>query len=93
HEMADHNPDDLSTQMALASAYAQSGEYDAALRTYRRALKKRTMSPAMLEVIADELSDIEAEAAHLPRFHQVLGDLYMKQGRYKDAIDEYNKIG
>ena len=93
HEMADRNPDDLSTQMALAAAYAQSGEYDAALRTYRRTLKKRSMSPAMLDVIAEELSDIEAEASNLPRFHQVLGDLYMKQGRYQEAIDEYNKIG
>lgn len=79
--------------MALASAYAQSGEYDSALRVYRRALKKRNLSLAMLEVIADEISDLEADAADLPRFHQVLGDLYMKQGRYKDAIDEYNKIG
>jgi tetratricopeptide (TPR) repeat protein len=51
------------------------------------------MSPAMLDVIAEELSDIEAEASNLPRFHQVLGDLYMKQGRYQEAIDEYNKIG
>ncbi|HUP27807.1 MAG TPA: tetratricopeptide repeat protein, partial [Chloroflexia bacterium] len=91
--MAERNPEDLSTLMALASAFTQSGELDSALRVYRRILKKRTISPGILSMVADEIDDLASEAGNLPRYHQVLGDLYMKQGRYKEAIEEYNKMG
>ncbi len=91
-ELAQDNPDDISTHMALATAYTQSGEIDAALRVYRRILKKQSVTPAILQMIADELGDLEPEMSGHPRYHQVLGDLLMKQGLYQDAIKEYNKI-
>jgi|GEM_PF-4871134 len=92
-EMTNRNPDDLSAHMALAAAYTQAGELDPALRVYRRLLKKRNLSTTMMQMIADELAEFERDARGQPRFHQVLGDLYMKQGLYREAIEEYNKIG
>jgi pentatricopeptide repeat protein len=93
HELVTYNPEDMGAHMALAAAYTQAGELDAALRVYRRMLKKRNKVPAyMLQIIAEELADFEDEFGDKPRFHQVRGDLYMKQGRFREAVEEYNKI-
>jgi tetratricopeptide (TPR) repeat protein len=87
------NPTDVGAHMALASAYAQVGDVDTQLRVYRRVLKKPGVSNKILRLIAEELSDYEADLTGHPHFHQVRGDLYMKQNRFQEAIEEYNKIG
>jgi tetratricopeptide (TPR) repeat protein len=87
------NPTDVGAHMALASAYAQVGDIDTQLRVYRRVLKKPGVSNKILRLIAEELSDYEADLTGHPHFHQVRGDLYMKQNRFQEAIEEYNKIG
>jgi len=87
------NPTDVGAHMALASAYAQVGDIDTQLRVYRRVLKKPGVSNKILRLIAEELSDYEADLSGHPHFHQVRGDLYMKQNRFQEAIEEYNKIG
>jgi hypothetical protein len=86
------NPNDIGAHMALALAYTQVGDLDTALRVYRRILKKRKISPGVLQLIIEELADFEAEATGRAHFHQVRGDLYMKQGRFQEAVQEYNKI-
>ncbi len=92
-ELVTYSPQDMGAHMALAAAYTQAGNLDAALRVYRRMLKKRNNVPAyMLQIIAEELADFEDEFGDRPRFHQVRGDLYMKQGRFREAVEEYNKI-
>ena len=90
--MVTANPNDIGAHMALALAYTQVGDLDTSLRVYRRILKKRTISPGILQLIVEELSDFEADANGRPHFHQVRGDLYMKQGRFHEAVQEYNKI-
>jgi pentatricopeptide repeat protein len=92
-ELVTYSPEDMGAHMALAAAYTQAGNLDAALRVYRRMLKKRNNVPTyMLQIIAEELADFEGEFGDRPRFHQVRGDLYMRQGRFREAIEEYNKI-
>jgi hypothetical protein len=86
------NPGDVGAHMALALAYTQVGDLDTALRVYRRILKKRAITPGVLQLIIEELSDLEGEANGRAHFHQVRGDLYMKQGRFQEAVQEYNKI-
>jgi tetratricopeptide (TPR) repeat protein len=90
--MVTANPNDIGAHMALALAYTQVGDLDTSLRVYRRILKKRTISPGILQLIVEELSDFEADANGRAHFHQVRGDLYMKQGRFHEAVQEYNKI-
>lgn len=85
-------PEDLGAHMALAVAYAQAGYLDHSMYEYRRLLQNRHVPTSMLQMIADQLADLEDEAGNLVRYHQALGDLYMKQGRHPEAIEEYNKI-
>jgi hypothetical protein len=91
-ELLAGKPDDLGAHLALAVAYSQSGHLDHALYEYRQLLKRRQVPVPMLQMIEEQLSDLEEEAGSQARFHQVRGDLYMKQGRYQEAIEEYNKL-
>jgi Tetratricopeptide repeat len=91
-KMVKEKPDDLGAHMALAVAYAQAGYMEHAMHEYGRLLKNRQVPAPMLQLISDLLSDVEDEATGSVRFHQARGDLYMKQGRYQEAIEEYNKI-
>ena len=83
---------DMGTQLAMASAYAQSGDFDAALRVYRKLIRRPTTSTTMLRMIGDDLTDIEDVASYLPRYYQVMGDLLLRLGRHREAIEAYNKL-
>jgi len=86
-------PNDMGAHLALASAYTQAGEVDTALRVYRRMLRKPYVSDNILNMIQDELHDLEDQAHQYPRYYQVRGDLLVRQGHRREAIDEYNKLG
>jgi hypothetical protein len=86
------NPQDIGAHMALASAYAQAEDIDSALRVYRRIIKKPTTSETMLKMIWDDLSDLGPQAQHLPRYHQLSGDLLLRLGRHREAIEAYNRL-
>ena len=87
-----NNPQDMGAHMALASAYAQVEDFDSALRIYRRIIKKPTTSGTMLKMIWDDLSDLSPQAQHLPRYHQLSGDLLLRLGRHREAVEAYNKL-
>jgi Flp pilus assembly protein TadD len=91
-EMVTQHPDDLGAQMALAAAYAQRGDVATELRVYRRVLRKSNVSANLMNVINEELADCEEEMSGHPQFHQARGDLLMRQGRFQEAINEYNKL-
>jgi tetratricopeptide (TPR) repeat protein len=86
------NPQDIGAHMALASAYAQSEDLDSALRVYRRIIKKSSTSGTMLKMIWDDLSDLNPPAQHLPRYHQLSGDLLLRLGRHREAVEAYNRL-
>ncbi len=89
----DRYPQDMGAHLALASAYTQAGDIDTALRIYRRMLRKSYVSENVLRMVQDELADLEDLAHQYPRYHQVRGDLLVRQGQRTEAIDEYNKLG
>lgn len=91
-QIVEANPDDIGAHMALAAGYSQLGDLSTTLRVYRRVLRRRTIPAMFLSLIAEELNDYERELQGNPHYHQVRGDLYMKQGRHQEAILEYNKI-
>ncbi|MDQ3704558.1 MAG: hypothetical protein M3437_04920 [Chloroflexota bacterium] len=91
-QLVEANPDDIGAHMALAAGYSQLGDLSTTLRVYRRVLRKRNVPPMFLSLIAEELNDYEREMQGDAHYHQVRGDLYMKQGRHQEAIQEYNKI-
>ena len=87
-----NNPQDIGAHMALASAYAQAEDFDSALRLYRRIIKKPTTSETMLKMIWDDLSELGPQAQHLPRYHQLSGDLLLRLGRHREAVEAFNKL-
>ena len=91
-QVVEANPDDIGAHMALAAGYSQLGDLNTTLRVYRRVMRKRSVPAMFLSLIAEELNDYEPEMQGNAHYHQVRGDLYMKQGRHQEAIQEYNKI-
>lgn len=85
-------PNDPGAHMALAVAYSQSGHVEHAMNQFKWLLKLRQVPAPILQMVEEQLTDMESEASSFPRFHQVRGDLYMKQGRFQDAIEEYNRV-
>jgi pentatricopeptide repeat protein len=91
-ELLEKNPQDIGSYMAMATAYADAGELESALRVYRRMIKRPGVSATLLGMVDEELEELRQSAEHLPRYHQARGDLYLKLGRHREAIDEYNKV-
>ena len=91
-QLVEENPDDVGAHMALAAGYSQLGDLNTTLRVYRRVLRRRNIPAMFLSLIAEELNDYEREMQGNAHYHQARGDLYMKQGRHQEAIQEYNKI-
>ncbi|HET9492710.1 MAG TPA: hypothetical protein VFR15_00600 [Chloroflexia bacterium] len=91
-ELMEKNPEDIGSYMAMATAYVNSGEFESALRVYRRMIKRPGVSATLLNMVDEELEELGATAGDLPRYHQVRGDLFLKLGRHREAIDEYNKL-
>jgi thioredoxin-like negative regulator of GroEL len=85
-------PNDQGARIALAVAYTQAGHLEHALYEYRRLLQLRDISAPMLHMLDEQLVDVAEQADGMARFHQLRGDLYMKQGRFQDAIEEYNRV-
>ena len=85
-------PQDVGAHMALAVGYSQSGYYDHALYEFQRLLQQRHIPGPILQLITDRLDDIERETGYAARLHQLRGDILMKEGRFQEAIEEYNKI-
>jgi len=56
-------------------------------------LRKPNVSENVLGMIQDELTDLQDQAQQYPRYYQVRGDLLVRQGHRREAIDEYNKLG
>ena len=91
-ELMEKNPQDVGSYMAMATAYVNSGEFESALRVYRRLIKRPGVSATMLNMVDEELEELKGSAGEMPRYHQVRGDLFLKLGRHREAIDEYNKV-
>jgi hypothetical protein len=68
------------------------GDVVTELRIYRRVLRKPNVSTNIMRLISEEITDCEDEMSGHPQLHQVRGDLYMRQGRFQEAIAEYNKL-
>lgn len=72
-----------------ATALWRAGDPEAALEEYRRVLAS---SPEAAEQVAEGLKDLMRAYPDLPAAHRVLGDAYMRSGRFQQAIEEYNWV-
>jgi len=85
----EQKPKDSETRLALARAYRDQEQIKLALEQY--GMLKRTKAKLLSEVI----SDIETVVASRPdnlEAHELLADLYVKDGQLQKAVDRYRWI-
>jgi hypothetical protein len=83
------DPQNHALRLSVARAGGQLGMSDFALQQYRYMIKQNLL----LDQIEDDLQDLILDADDrqiLRRLHRTLGDVYTKQGRLAEAIDEYS---
>ncbi len=83
-------PTNEGLRLQLARACAEQGEFDESVEHYRKLVKTGTAGLED-EFVADLQSWMgrEQDPKRLHRLHRLLGDVYMKQGLYQQAISEY----
>ncbi|HZS78324.1 MAG TPA: tetratricopeptide repeat protein [Ktedonobacteraceae bacterium] len=84
------SPESLSTKERLIRGYQHQlvGDYDEAMQEYRIIIRN---APELLEEV---ISNVRALLKLAPRYsagYRVLGDAYMRQGEYLQAMEAYNK--
>jgi tetratricopeptide (TPR) repeat protein len=83
------NPRDLDANLELGNAYYRQKEYQQALNYFATSVKLADKNG--LDAIVTRLQDMSDIGQSVPRYHRVLGDAYMKQGKNSWAISEYSK--
>jgi tetratricopeptide (TPR) repeat protein len=80
----------LSPQQRLLRGYQHqlAGDYDEAMREYRVIIKS---SPELLGEIVSNMRALLKLAPGYAAGYRVLGDAYMRQGEYLQAMEAYNK--
>ena len=83
------DPDNDTLRLAIARMSEQTGALEQALSEYKHLLRRG----ALVDPVADDLQELLAahtDPAMLRRLHRLLGDAYMKQDRFNEAMDEYS---
>ena len=83
------DPQNHMLRLSVARAGGQLGNPDFSIQQYRYLIKHN----ALLDMIVDDIQDLIADADErqlLKRLHRTLGDIYTKQGRLNEAMDEYS---
>lgn len=80
----------ISYQERLLKGYQHQlvGDYDEAMQEYRVVIRNAP------ELLADVVSNVRALLKLAPKYstgYRVLGDAYMRQGEYLQAMEAYNK--
>lgn len=83
------NPCAGSDLLTVAIRQQEAGQVDLAVEGYRELLMT---APELAESICHQLKLVLANQPDHGRAHRVLGDAYMKLGRFQMAIEEYNWV-
>jgi tetratricopeptide (TPR) repeat protein len=87
---ASSEPAPLATpDLAHATATWRAGDDEAALEEYRRLLNDQ---PDLADDVVESVRQLIEIHPDVAAAHRVLGDAYMRSGRFQQAIDEYNWV-
>ena len=81
-------PSGYPERLERARARRNTGRIDQALSDYRLVLKN---APDLLAAVMDDLNQSLDEAPDHPEIHRLLGDAYIRQGNYLQALEAYNR--
>jgi cytochrome c-type biogenesis protein CcmH/NrfG len=88
-EASDAQPTDPAARLQLATLYSETGQPDDAALCYRLLLRGE---PDMLADLAAPIEQLAASYPHEPRVLRLLGDLYLRQGRYTQAMAVFQSL-
>jgi hypothetical protein len=91
HQLEADPQNDL-LRISLARIGWQIGIPDLAVQQYKYLIKHNRALDQVVDEIHDLLSDGD-EQKLTQRLHRTLGDVYTKQGRFREAIEEYSWTG
>jgi hypothetical protein len=83
------DPQNDVLRISLARIGWQIGIPDLAVQQYKYMIKHNRSLDQVVDEITDLLSDSD-EQKLMQRLHRTLGDAYTKQGRFREAIEEYS---
>jgi tetratricopeptide (TPR) repeat protein len=81
-------PKDYPARLERARARLKKGQIEDALTDYRLVLKN---APDLLGDVMSDLNGSLEEAPDHPEVHRLLGDAYIRQGNYLQALEAYNR--
>ena len=81
-------PNDYYARLIVASAYQEAGKNDLALEHYETIIQS---APSLPEQVVTNLEDLVRAVPDSVLAHRLMGDAYLKQGRYDEATAQYNQ--
>lgn len=88
-DVSDLEPTDTMARRQLADAYAAGGQPVEAAANYRLLLRSE---PAMLGELAAPIQALGTSYPDVPSVTRLVGDLYLRQGRYRQAMDVFRRL-
>jgi hypothetical protein len=83
------DPQNDVLRLSVARIGGQIGMPDLAVQHYKYLIKHKRLLDQVVEELSDLISDSD-DGQLLQRLHRVLGDAYTKQGRFREAVEEYS---
>src|SRR5262249_45742621 len=83
------DPQNYALRLSVARVGGQIGMTDFAMQQYKQLIKRNELLDDVRDDLTDLISDADDQQT-LQRLHRLLGDVYSKQGRFREAIDEYS---
>jgi tetratricopeptide (TPR) repeat protein len=89
HAMLSANPENDAMRLAVARMSQQTNDVGQAIEQYKQLIKRGNLLDEVVVDLQDSIADTD-DPQMLRRLHRLLGDAYMKQNRFREAMDEYS---
>lgn len=89
HAQLGADPENHAMRLAVARMSQQTNNLDQAVEQYKQLIKRGELLDEVVEDLQDVIVETD-EPQMLRRLHRLLGDAYMKQNRFREAMDEYS---
>ncbi|HEY0603818.1 MAG TPA: hypothetical protein VGD58_12945, partial [Herpetosiphonaceae bacterium] len=89
HSMLEADPENDAMRLAVARMSQNTNDIGQAVEQYKQLIKRGSLLDEVVVDLQDSIADAD-DPQMLRRLHRLLGDAYMKQNRFREAMDEYS---